>query len=175
MNFQSGVRQIHSNSSSSALQDLLQSLFVAELLYPSRCLWCVSPWISDIPVLNNETHSFSQIVPEWQNRRILLSEMIAQMLLAGTTVHIATRDDDKNHSFLSALARLEDRQRLRVHKQAELHEKGLVSDKFYLSGSMNFTFAGIQIYEECVSLITTSELVSAGRITMTQRWGGEVR
>jgi len=167
------ARQIHSSARSTELRDLLQSLFVGEVLIPSRCVWLVSPWISDIPIIDNETNLFAQLAPEWPRSRVVLTQVIARMLTAGTTVHVATRDDEINRSFLLALRSLGDEGRLRVHTSDDLHEKGLLGDDFYLSGSMNFTVAGIQINEEVVHLITDPAEVAHNRVVLTQRWGGE--
>ena len=167
------ARQLHSSARSTELRDLLQSLFVGEILLPSRCVWLVSPWISDIPIIDNETNLFSQLAPEWPRGRVSLSQVIVRMLSAGTTVHVATRDDELNRSFLSVLKSLGGEGRLRVHTSEDLHEKGLLGDDFYLSGSMNFTVAGIQINEEVLHLITDPADVAQNRVILTQRWGGE--
>ena len=167
-------RQIHSSARSNEISDLLQSIIVGELLSPSTCIWIVSPWISDIPVLNNETNSFAHLVPDWTRTPIRLSNVIAQMLDAGTTIHVATRDVDLNQTVLSTLDRLPNRKRLRIHLQDELHEKGILGECYYLSGSMNFTFAGIRIYEEVLHFITDPAQVAFNRVTLAERWGAEV-
>jgi len=163
-------RQIHSSARSIELRDLLQSLFVAELLIPSRCVWLVSPWISDIPVIDNEANSFGQLAPEWPRGHVPLSRLLARMLSAGTTVHVATRDEERNRSFLSTIASIAETGRLRTHISEELHEKGLLGNDYYLSGSMNFTMAGIQINEEFVHLITDPADIARNRVILTQRW-----
>jgi hypothetical protein len=167
-------RQIHSSANSREIPDLLQCVFVGELLSPSTCVWIVSPWISDIPVLNNETNSFSQLIPDSERLPISLSKVIARMLSSGTTIHVATRDVDMNETFLSTLEGLPERKRLRVHLEEELHEKGILGDGYYLSGSMNFTFAGITIYEEVVHFITDPAEVALNRVILADRWGAEV-
>ncbi len=95
------------------------------------------------------------------------------MLDAGTTVHVATRQNERNRSFLTALNSLGRDPHLQVHMSDELHEKGLLGDDYYLSGSMNFTVTGIQINEEVVHLITDPADVARNRVSLTQRWGGE--
>jgi phosphatidylserine/phosphatidylglycerophosphate/cardiolipin synthase-like enzyme len=171
----SSHRQIHSSVRSAELRDLLQSLFVAELIAPSRCVWLVSPWISDIPVIDNEASSFGQLAPEWPRGHVRLSQVLARMLGAGTTVHVATRDEDRNRSFLSTVCALAESGRLRTHTSNELHEKGFLGDDYYLSGSMNFTISGIQINEEFVHLITDTADIARNRVILTQRWGGECK
>jgi len=165
-------RQLHSSARSIELRELLQSLFVGELVLPSRCLWLVSPWISDIPTIDNGANSFTQLAPDWERGQIALSKVIARLLDSGTTVHIATRDDEHNRSFLSALRSL-DREALLIHTSDELHEKGLLCDHFYISGSMNFTLAGIQLNQEVAHLITDPADIAHHKVTFTHRWGGE--
>ena len=95
------------------------------------------------------------------------------MLDAGTIVHVATRESERNRSFLSALNLLGRDPHLQVHMSDELREKGLLGDEYYLSGPMNFTVAGIQINEEVVHLIIDPADVARNRVSLTQRWGGE--
>lgn len=174
MNPLRATRHIHSSSRSGELRELLQSIFVAELVSPSRSVWLVSPWISDIFVIDNQANSFKQIVPDWPRANICLSQVIIRMLESGTTVNIATRDTEVNHGFLSALA-IVDSSHLRIHKNDELHEKGLLGDDYYLSGSMNFTFSGIHVNEELVHFITEPTDVAHNRVILAQRWGGECK
>ena len=37
---------------------MLEALFVTELSSPSHCLWVVSPWISDVPLIDNATGDY---------------------------------------------------------------------------------------------------------------------
>ncbi len=54
-------RFIHSRLSTRHIPDLLQAIFVAELISPSRDIWIISPWISDIPVIDNQTNRFQHL------------------------------------------------------------------------------------------------------------------
>ena len=48
---------IRSSSTSNAeIRELLQGIFTAELLCPSKQLWLVSPWLSDIELLLSLIH-----------------------------------------------------------------------------------------------------------------------
>jgi phosphatidylserine/phosphatidylglycerophosphate/cardiolipin synthase-like enzyme len=64
---------------------------------------------------------------------------------------------------------------LRLHSADELHEKGVLGDGFYLSGSMNFTFSGISLNEEAVHYSVDPAFVAENKILFANRWGGEVR
>lgn len=152
-------------------------IFTAELLCPSSCLWLVSPWISDIPVLDNRTNGFVVFEPRWARAQVSLSKVLVKLLESGTTVHVATRPDNHNMAFLDRMRRLAepDGLPLRLHSVEELHEKGILADGFYLSGSMNLTFNGISLNEEAVHFDIDSSFVAENRILFASRWGGEIR
>jgi len=171
-----GGRHIHTRLSSRQIPDLLQTIFVAEFLSPSRCIWIISPWISDIPVIDNQTNAFLAIEPSWAGARVRFSQVLAKVVDLGTTVHIATRPDEHNNSFFERL-RVEvpaSVRTLNVHCVNELHEKGILGDGYYLSGSMNFTLNGISLNEEAVHYYTSPEIISETRLVFGSRWGGAV-
>ncbi len=47
---------------------------------PSRCLWLVSPCISDIPVIDNNANTFLCLEPSWTRTRIRLSQLLATLV-----------------------------------------------------------------------------------------------
>ncbi len=106
-----------------------------------------------------------------------LSQVLGKLLELGTTVHIATRPDDHNDAFLDRMRRIAEPEGfpLRLHSAQELHEKGILGDGFYLSGSMNFTFSGISLNEEAIHYSVDPPFVAENRILFANRWGGEVR
>jgi hypothetical protein len=173
---QQGGRHIHSRLSSRQIPDLLQTIFVAESLVPSRCIWIISPWISDIPVIDNRTNAFLAIEPSWVGGRVRLAQVLAKVVGVGTTVHLATRPDEHNSGFLERLREEvpTSARQLRVHCVDDLHEKGILGDGYYLSGSMNFTLNGISLNEEAVHYYTSPEIISETRLVFSSRWGGPV-
>jgi hypothetical protein len=112
-------RYIHSRLSSRQVPDLLQAIFVAELLTPSKCIWLVSPWISDIQVVDNTSNSFICLEPSRSRSRILLSQILSTLTQRGTIIHIATRPDKHNHSFIEALRVKTDGVNCHVHSTEE--------------------------------------------------------
>jgi PLD-like domain len=170
-------RIIHTRASVRQVPDLLQMIFTAEIVCPSGCLWLVSPWVSDIPVIDNRTNGFLSLEPRWGRAQVSLSQVLGKLLELGTTVHIATRPDDHNDAFLDRMRRIADPEGLplRLHSAQELHEKGILGDGFYLSGSMNFTFSGISLNEEAVHFSVDPAFVAENRILFANRWGGEIR
>jgi hypothetical protein len=160
---------IRSSSTSNAeIRELLQGIFAAELLCPSRQLWVVSPWLSDIELLDNRSGAFASLDPQWGSRQIRLVEMLGRLLELGTQVIIATRPDSHNESFLRKLEDISsaagNRSRLSVHRLPTLHTKGILGDDFYISGSMNITFNGVEVLEEGLLFTTEAESVANARI-----------
>src|SRR5207244_1271795 len=96
-------RIVDTRASARQVPDLLQAIFVSELISPSRCLWLVSPWISDIPVIDNRTNAFSSLDPLWTRSQVPMSQILTRLLELGTTVHVATRPDSRNRAFLDRL------------------------------------------------------------------------
>ncbi|WP_144553393.1 phospholipase D-like domain-containing protein DpdK [Bacillus sp. X1(2014)] len=168
-------RFIHTTNYSQEIADVLQSLFVMEIIQPSRCLWIVSPWISDIPIIYNEANQFLTIEPHWSRKKVTFSEVLVKLVENGTVIRLATRPDPHNNRFLEKLkaATKEYEDRVHIYSSYLLHSKGLLGDQFYLNGSMNFTFNGITVNEESVQLITDPQDISQNRIEFANRWGDE--
>jgi phosphatidylserine/phosphatidylglycerophosphate/cardiolipin synthase-like enzyme len=166
--------------SSRQIRDLLQSLLIAELLDPSSRIWLVSAWIVDAPVIDNRGAEVGSLVPAWPEREVLLSEVLAQLLLTGTRLTVATNDHPANQPFPQALRRaalaLDAEQQLRIDLADEvvfqeehgLHRKRLVTDRAVLWGSMNFTRSGYERNAEDVSLDLDPELVATAVNEMEQ-------
>ena len=90
------TRRIFKNSVTGpqVLQELLQAIFVSELLVPSQNeIWIVSPWISDIPIIDNSSAGYDIINPDWRGRLIKLSEVLVQMSLSNMKLNIVTNFD----------------------------------------------------------------------------------
>lgn len=157
-----------------AIRDLLQSLFVAELLQPSRPLWLLSAWISDIEVLDNSAYQFAALCPDWPANRIPLSSVLRTLVARGGEVIVILRDVTHNQPFAQKLrdiaAAYPDRLRWRL--APDLHEKGIVGDDFMIHGSMNLTHSGITMNDEHVVYRTESAAVAERRLQLTERWKG---
>lgn len=174
------TRHIHKSSwrCQDEVRELLQAIFVGEMIAPSRCLWLVSPWITDIPIIDNRTGAFDALDSNWGPRVLRLGEVIGRSLQIGTTVVIGTRSLRHNRPFLSQLAaaaaELGGSSALLLNEAEDLHEKGLLGDDFYLSGSMNLTYGGVELLEETVKFDTAEDVVAQARLVYHERWGGEL-
>lgn len=167
-------RDLFGPGQATAIRDLLQSLFVAELLQPSRRLWLAFGWISDIEILDNRARQFSALQPDWPATGIRLSAVIEALLVRGGSVALVLRDVEHNRIFISRLSSLRTKYptRLKVAIDADVHDKGLLGDDFLLSGSMNLTFNGITVNDEHLTLRTDRASVEEWRLVLEQKWGG---
>jgi phosphatidylserine/phosphatidylglycerophosphate/cardiolipin synthase-like enzyme len=149
-------RRIFKTQSTGAttIQELLQSMFVAEVLNPSEEIWIVSPWISNVVLIDNRTGNFDALNPEWGRREVRLAEVLSTVMSRGTIVHIVTRNDASNDAFLTRIDELvreqglEEQLTVLIHNQ--LHTKGLLLGGCLLMGSMNLTYNGMVINDEWV-------------------------
>jgi hypothetical protein len=149
---------------------LLQTIFVGELLAPSDEIWLVSPWVSDIAVVDNTDGAFTGLEPAWGARHIHLSEILACLAGRGTQVFVELRPDEHNRRFLQRLRRQVGGDPVRVRHSEVLHEKGLLGDRYLLNGSMNFTYSGVQLLDEWVRFDTDSRTVAEARLAFRSRW-----
>lgn len=158
-------------------EGLLQTLLLAELVSPSEIIWLISPWVSDVIILDNRTGAYAGVEPTWGRRWISLVEVLAALLRKGARVVVATRPDSHNQRFLERLTSAANGSgsldRLLVHQddRERLHEKGLVGDDYYVSGSMNFTESGIRLHDEAVKLELDRGAVAQARVHFRQAYG----
>jgi hypothetical protein len=159
------------------VENLLQSILAAELLLPSEVMWVVSPWVTDVGILDNKTGSFSGLEPTWGRRQISLVEALDALMRRGGRVVIATRTDDHNLRFVRRLEAAAEssgvtrRLLICLDDRERLHEKGLLGDDYYLSGSMNFTFNGIRLHDEAVKFELSEPAVAQARLNFRQSYG----
>ena len=151
-------------------RDMLQSLFVAELLVPSRPLWILSPWISDLELIDNRGGRFSGIEPNWPNAGIRLMSILKAIASRGGQVTIVTNDTPHNDEFERRLQRLAIPS-LRFVRDALIHTKGIVGEQFMIAGSMNLTYGGVYRNDEHVLYDTEPSRIHEWRVELRQRWG----
>jgi len=162
-----------SRQASREIGDLVQSALTAELVYPSKRLWLVSAWITDASVIDNGGGEFGQLVPAWPEREIRLSEVLGELLVRGSRVHIVTNTHSANGPFAHAMESIAESladdlfqfsldEALTTMEEEGLHRKRLVTEQFVIWGSMNFTRSGLQRNAEDVSLqVETAEVARA--------------
>lgn len=136
------------------IQELLQTMFVAEVLQPGDEIWIVSPWISNVVLIDNRSGSFDALNPEWGRREVRLADVLVTLMNHGTRVNVVTRNEASNDAFRTRIADLtrecclEDQIGVHIHDQ--LHTKGILLTRCLLMGSMNLTYSGMVINDEWV-------------------------
>lgn len=135
-------------------KELLQTMFVGELLSAGSDVWIVSPWISNIVLIDNRTGNFDSLNPEWSRREIRLIDVLLSLMARGSKVFIVTRDVESNTSFLNGIASASEMGFLESHLNVmirdELHTKGILFSKSLLMGSMNITYNGLEMNDEMI-------------------------
>ena len=157
-----------------AIRDVLQSLFAAELLQPSRRLWIGFGWISDIEILDNQARQFSALQPDWPATPIRLSKVIEALASKGCDVVVLIRDHANNRPFIERMRPLQETGAVRLIIAPDFHEKGLLGDAYVLSGSMNLTWNGISVNDEHVLLRTDPAAVAERRLQLEEKWGDQL-
>jgi phosphatidylserine/phosphatidylglycerophosphate/cardiolipin synthase-like enzyme len=156
-----------STTGSGVVKELVQLMVLVEMLNPSEEIWIVSPWISDISILDNRSGSFDVLNPEWHRREIRLSDLSLQILTGGSRIVIVTRPDEHNLTFLNVLrekvneASLGDL--LTIITREHLHTKGILTGSGLLLGSMNLTYRGFELNDEVIEYDTSNQRLAVAR------------
>jgi len=156
------------------LADVLGSLFALELISPSPIIYLVSPWISDIQLLHNHFGRYRSLMPDSTRDILMLADILNELAdryhPANASGHVTVRVIYRPgtvgiHSFLARLS-------LQVERRAasDLHEKGLLTSRCYLRGSMNFTFSGVNLNDERVELTTDPGDIGQAHLNMQDLW-----
>jgi hypothetical protein len=160
------VIKAHARDSAMQLSDCLSSLAALELLAPSDEVYLISPWIGDVQLLDNRFGQYRALAPDGGRRRLTLSAFLGTLAERGARVRLICRADDAPTDGL--LRRLPPGVEARNFDR--LHEKGLVTASYYLRGSMNFTYSGINLNEESVELTTEPETVTRALLEARALW-----
>lgn len=159
-------------TSQNVIRELLQLMFVAELVDPGVDVWIVSPWISNVALVDNRAGAFDVINPDWGRREVRLVDLSLQLLMSGCNLIIATRPDEHNQVFLDRLrdaareATVE--QLLTIVERDHLHTKGILTTRGLMLGSMNLTYNGIELNDEVVEYDTDEVSRANARLAFTE-------
>lgn len=167
----SGMRKIYKNAVTSqhAVREVLSMVFAQELLSPSREVYIVAPWISNIVIFDSRLGQFATLNPEWAKREIRLVDVLVAIAANGTALHIHARPDDHNKTFKRRIteamtdAGLHDQLRW-TDKNPQLHTKGVLTDRVLVDGSMNLTESGVALNDEAVTVSFEPDQIAAARM-----------
>lgn len=159
-------RTVRSHRGSHTLKDMLLSLFTAELIQPSREIYLISPFMSNVPFLNNRFGHYTDLFPLVKSKQIYLSDILSALQWKGADVRVIC-DPNRNETqpLISELREIVSFRRLE-----ENHEKGLFTDHFYIHGSMNFTYRGVYVNKENVRSTWEPNEVSMALLSARARW-----
>ena len=144
---------------------------VAGLLIKPELIWLVSPWVSDFPVLDNRTGDWDVLEPSWGNREISFMELLASAVNGGCPLRLVTLNDGKSQGFISQLKnRLFGGVDYKYLASDSLHTKGLLTSRFFLKGSMNYTFHGANLNDEVLELTNDGTMISEALIEFGERY-----
>ena len=163
-------RDLASREARDMPRDILQSVFATELLAPSRPLWILSPWISDVELIDNRGGRFCGIEPSWPNAGIRLMSILRSITARGGQVTIVVNRATHNDEFERRLQVLAD-PALRFIRDELVHAKGIVGERFLVAGSMNLTYSGVYRNDEHVEYDTDPARIHEWRVELEQRWG----
>jgi len=152
------------------MEPLLESALVSELIAPSPELWLVSPWISDVTVLDNSRGGYDGLLPDASARPYSLAEVLGLLIRGGTQLMVVSRHDPHNDLFLRRLERLGGADRLVVVRHDDLHEKTLCGQEWIITRSMNFTVRGMELNDEVVFYRVDAQAAAQARVDFAHRW-----
>jgi len=168
-------RDLIGPTQSQSIIDLIQSLLVLELVQPSKTIWVGSAWISDIQLFDNRGLQYKSLEPDWPADMISLSKVLLALAKRGIQIVIITRDDEVNQNFLNKIRSNKSEDMIvDIILRDEFHEKGLLSDSYEITGSMNFTFNGIMINDERVIYRCDKNKIAERQIVMWGKYGDEL-
>ena len=143
------------NTGHYVLKELLQSIFIAELVNPSEEIWIVSPWISNVNIIDNRAGDFNSINFDWKGREISLIDILIHFMSLGSNINIVANTEIHSDKFEDQI-----NEKVNEHSFANLfkfvrnkiiHQKGIITKHGSLRGSINITYNGIYINDELIT------------------------
>ncbi|AXT85130.1 hypothetical protein C6I20_08005 [Aeromicrobium sp. A1-2] len=165
------IRSIRSSRQNTGVVGLVEAVLTSELLEASEEIWLISPWISDVRVLDNSARAFDDFLLDPASRGYRLSEILSMLATRGTRLRVVTRNDEHNDTFVSQLERGCTAFDLRVTRHDDLHEKTMCGEDWVISGSMNFTYNGLLRNDEATTFTWDVPTAASARLEFRQRWG----
>lgn len=154
------------------IQELLQTMFVADMLISKKELWLVSPWISNVILIDNRSGNFDALNPEWGRREVRLVDVLIALMTRGTAVRIITRNDETNRPFINKMGEVAEQlaleDQLSITLREKLHTKGVLLSNSLLMGSMNLTYNGMEINDEWVEFSLGPEDLARTKLEFEQ-------
>lgn len=146
------------------IAEALQGLLVGEILSPGQRMLIASPWIGDVPILDNTGGRFTALNSAWGSRTIRLSAVLRTLLIRGTEVYLHVGPGPREAEFIRRLSEgaRSDGTDQRLHPHISTHDpndvldhqKMIAADEWAVFGSMNLTYRGVELNGELVTVST---------------------
>lgn len=170
---EAGERRIlHPSGSRRERDDLVRSLFALALASRRTRRFCIySPWITDLVILDNGQGQLRGLIADDTLRRVRLVQYLAALHDRGVDLRVITRRDRRDRQLADFAERFADE----VHPDNlrfcdELHAKGIVTELFAITGSMNLTHSGVHLHREGVVATTVPAEVAAAAHDFLHQW-----
>ncbi len=148
------------------IADSLASLFALELLSPGGRLYLIAPRLGDMPVITGRFGQFRTLMPELGRTELRLVDLLGMLALRGSCVRVIYRPGDSStEAFIARLSSAVERRPV-----ARLDERGLVGERFYLRGSLEFDQEGVMAGDGSVEITTEPADVSRALMDAEQLW-----
>src|SRR5688572_26978744 len=100
-------RSVHKTSgrARNEARELLQAIFAGELARPSGVIWLVSPWLRNVPILENRSGEFEALAPSLPRSEVRLNRILRELVVRGTRIVVASRPLPEGGDVADALAR----------------------------------------------------------------------
>jgi phosphatidylserine/phosphatidylglycerophosphate/cardiolipin synthase-like enzyme len=143
-------------------------MFISEALTAGNRIWVVSPWITDVSLIDNRSGNFDALNPEWGRREVKATEVLTFLMTGGRHVTVVTRNVEINKGFIAVIneqaRRLGLEGNLSIILRDVLHSKGIVLSRSMLVGSMNLTYSGVELNDESVEFVIDPEDIARTRL-----------
>ena len=152
------------------LKEVLGNLLVGLIISTDK-IWLVSPWLTDYDLLDNRTGNWNAIDPSWDNRFVTFTDLLISLVKSGCHLNVVTTNIEINRPFINKLSTsLNMYENFQIIYSENLHIKGLLTDHFFINGSMNFTYRGANINEEQVPINIDKETILEAKLEFEGRY-----
>ena len=143
-------RDIWSHGVGSSLQDLLASCCSSLMLTSSagQPAYFSSPWMSNFVLFSNPFSEWGGLFPDLADQVEIRFADFLSRLSESRPVRLVVTDNPTSQSFIKNRV-ISNSPGVQVRFAPETyHEKGILTDEFYLEGSMNLTYSGVFLRDE---------------------------
>lgn len=131
------------------LTDMLEWIWLAELLAPGEELYLLAPMIDNAPLLDNSTGAFDALDPGWGRRSVRLLDLVLRLAASGQRIVLGTRAESRRLDFLGDLrASVQDHgleNLVQVYELPWLLASGLLTSHGLIRGDLEFSFDAVRL------------------------------